>query len=243
MITKMQRLRGDKLNFLPFVAALVVAGLLVFVLTSDRSSVGKAAASPEETSAMKRTEALLAGIPQHGAVLGNPAAPVTLQFFADLQCSESRQVMLGALPFLIRHWVRDSRLRLVFRSLETDTLGESEFLDQQIAALAAGRQEKMWTFVDLFYREQRPEFTRYADDAFLEGIAEQAGVKLLTWTEDRESNGMTGEIESDETLARTKGTEATPSFLIGPTGGEARFLRHFSFEEPAVFDEAIRNLL
>jgi protein-disulfide isomerase len=239
----MQGLKEDKLNYLPLALALVVAGLLVSVLTSDSSSVGKATASPEESRAIKRTEALLAGIPQHGTALGDPKAPVTLQFFADLQCSQSRRVMLGPLPFLIRHWVRDGKLRLVFRSLETDTLEESEFLNQQIAALAAGRQEKTWTFIDLFYREQRPEFTRYADDDFLEGIAEQAGVKLLTWTEDRESDGMTGEIESDEAIADAKGTEATPSFLIGPTGGEARLLRHYSFEEPAVFDEAIKGLL
>lgn len=242
MITKMQGLREDKLNYLPLLLALAMVGLLVVVLTSDSSSVSRATASPEESRAIKRTEALLAGIPQHGAVLGNPKAPVTLQFFADLQCRESRQVMLGAIPFLIRHWVRDGKLRIVFRSLETDTLDEDEFLGQQIAALAAGRQEKMWTFVDLFYREQRPEFTRYADDAFLEGIAEQAGVSSLLWEEARESDGMAGEIESDEVMADAKGVESTPSFLIGLTGGEGHPLLGFSFEEPTVFDEAIRGV-
>jgi protein-disulfide isomerase len=239
----MQGLREDKLNYLPLLLALVVAGLLAVVLTSDSSSVGKATASPEESRAIKRTGALLAGIPQHGTVLGKPKAPVTLQFFADLQCSESRQVMLGALPFLIRHWVRGGKLRIVFRSLETDTLDEDEFLGQQIAALAAGRQEKMWNFIDLFYREQRPEFTRYADDAFLEGIAEQAGVSVLLWEEARESDGMAGEITSDEVMAETKEMNSTPSFLIGPTGGYAHPLRHFSLEDPVVFDEAIRGLL
>ncbi len=238
----MQGLREDKLNYLPLALALAVAGLLVLVLSSN-SPVGKATASPEESRAIKRTEALLAGIPQHGTLLGNPKAPVTLQFFGDLQCRESRQVMLGALPFLIRHWVRGGKLRILFRSLETDTRDEDEFLGQQIAALAAGRQEKMWTFIDLFYREQRPEFTYYADDAFLEGIAEQAGVSLLLWEEDREAEGMAREIKSDEMLAETKDLESTPSFLIGPTGGEAHPLRHFSVEEPAVFDEAIRAVL
>lgn len=243
MITKMQGLREDKLNYLPLALALVLVGLLVFVLTSDSSSVSKATASPEESRAIKRTESLLAGIPQHGTALGDPKAPVTLQFFADLQCSQSRRVMLGALSFLIRHWVRDGKLRITFRSLKTDTLDESEFLGQQIAALAAGRQEKMWTFIDLFYREQRPEFTRYANDTFLEGIAKQAGITLGAWEEDRESEGMAREIGSDEVMAETKGMEATPSFLIGPTGGEAHRLRHFSFDEPTVFDEAIRELL
>jgi protein-disulfide isomerase len=45
----------------------------------------------------------LSGIPQHGTELGDPDAPVTILFFGDLQCKESRQVMLGPLPTLIRH--------------------------------------------------------------------------------------------------------------------------------------------
>jgi hypothetical protein len=44
-------------------------------------------------------------------------------------------------------------------------------------------------------------------------------------------------------MAETTGVESTPSFLIGPTGGTARPLRYFSFEEPTVFDEAISGLL
>lgn len=239
----MQALKEDKLNYLPFVFALVVAGLFVFVLTNYDSPTDKAVASPEESRAIRRTQALLAGIPQRGIALGSPRAPVTLQFFADLQCLDSRRVMLGALPFLIRRWVRDGRLRILFRSLKTDTHDGSEFLGQQIAALAAGRQNKMWTFVDLFYREQRPEFTHYADDAFLEGIAEQASVRMGLWAEDRETEGWAGQIESDESLASAKEMKTTPSFLIGPTGGEAHRLLHFSLEEPVVFDEAIRALL
>ncbi len=151
--------------------------------------------------------------------------------------------MLGALPFLIRHWVRGGKLRILFRSLKVDTLDESEFLDQQIAALAAGRQGKMWTFIDLFYREQQPEFTHYANNAFLEGIAEQADVSLLHWAEGRESDGMAGKIEADEVMAKARKVNSTPSFLIGPTGRRAHPLRHFSLEEPIAFDEAIRELL
>lgn len=239
----MQGWKEDKLSYLPWALALVVAGLLVVVLAGNYPSAGEATASPEEARAIKRTEALLTGIPQRGIALGDPKAPITLQFFADLQCSESRRVMLGALPLLIGHWVRDGKLRILFRSLETDTLKESEFLRQQVAALAAGQQGKMWTFVDLFYREQHPEFTRYADDAFLEGIAEQAGVSLLAWEEDRDSDGMAREVESDEVMAGLKNMESTPSFSIGPTGGATHRLRHFSFEETTVFDEAIRELL
>jgi protein-disulfide isomerase len=240
----MQDWKGDKFfNYLPLALALVVVGLLVVVLTSYDSSADKATASPEESRALKRTEALLAGIPQQGTVLGDPKAPVTLHFFGDLQCRQSRQVMLGALPFLIRHWVRGGELRVLFHSLRTDTPDPHEFMEQQIAALAAARQHKLWTFIDLFYREQRAEYSHYADDAFLERIAKQAGVTPLLWAEDRESEGMAGEIESDEVTAAVQKLHSTPSFLIGPTGGEAHPLRHFSLEETVVFDEAIRELL
>jgi hypothetical protein len=170
---------------------------------------------------------------------------VTLQFFGDLQCVDSRRVMLGALPFLIRHWVRGVELRIVYRSTETDTQEGPEFRGQQIAAMAAGEQGKMWSYIDLFYREQRPEFTNYADDEFLEGIAEQAGVELRSWGEERESDVWPRQIDTNEALAWSKKLpgRSTPSFLIGPTGGEARPVRHFSLEEPQVFDEAIRGLL
>lgn len=242
----MQGLREDKLSYLPLALAVPVAVIAVIVATSGGPSVAESRSfSSAEKSAIRRTEALLAGIPQRGAALGDPHAPVTLQLFGDLQCAEVRQVMLGAIPVLIRHWVRDGKLRIIYRSLESDTHETAEFLSQQIAALAAGQQGKMWTFIDLFYREQQPVFTNYADDAFLEGIAEQTGVDLRGWTEAREADGWAGEIESDEALASSKGFTLglTPWFLIGPTGGEARPLRHFTFEESKVFDEAIRGLL
>jgi hypothetical protein len=242
----MQGLSEDKLGYLPLALAVPVAVFAVIVATSGGPSIAESKSfSSAEESAIRRTENLLTGIPQHGAALGDPKAPVTLQFFGDLQCSDSRQVMLGALPFLIRHWVRGGELRIVYRSTKTDTPSSSEFFHQHIAALAAAPQGMAWTFIDLFYREQQPEFTNYADDDFLEGIAEQAGVDLWEWAEERESTGWAKRINADELLAWHKELpgRSTPSFLIGPTGGEARPLRHISLYEPKIFDEAIRGLL
>jgi protein-disulfide isomerase len=223
---------------------------VVIVIASNGSSASSIAgpSTPREPPAASRTYALLAGIPQHGAVLGDPKAPVTLQFFGDLQCIDSRRVMLGTLPFLIRHWVREDKLQIRFRSLETDTEfagGWYEFREQQTAALAAGRQGKLWNFIDVFYREQGPEGVGYVDGAFLEEIALTAGLNLQRWSQDLEPfrNTWVKRSEADKALAIAKELESTPSFLIGRTGGPARALRHFSFEEPKVFDEAIKGLL
>ncbi|HEX3361204.1 MAG TPA: thioredoxin domain-containing protein [Solirubrobacterales bacterium] len=199
------------------------------------------------TDNARRTYALLLGVPQHGSALGSPRAPVTLQFFGDLQCKESRQVMLDVIPALIRRWVRPGDLRLVYRSTETDTKsagGWPEFLDQQGAALAAGHQDKLWNFIDVFYREQGPEFTGYVSERFLHLIAVQAGIDLEGWQQARGAAlKWVTSIENDETLARRSRVDSTPSFLIGRTGSTAHVLRQFGLEEAGTFDEAIEEAL
>ncbi|HEX7246071.1 MAG TPA: thioredoxin domain-containing protein [Solirubrobacterales bacterium] len=200
-----------------------------------------------QPGAARRTHVLLGGIPQHGSVLGSPKAPVTLQFFGDLQCKESRQVMLGALPFLIRRFVRDGELQIRYRSRETDTQkagGWPEFVEQQAAALAAGEQGKLWDFIDVFYRDQGPEFTGYVDEAFLDQIARGAGLHREEWKASRTvPQGWVPQLRADAELASAKRLDSTPSFLIGPTGGEARPLLHFGLQEPKVFEEAVVALL
>jgi protein-disulfide isomerase len=245
----MQVIRANKLACLSVALSLLLLTAIIVVASahSGNSASRRHLVLPRESNATKRTYALLESIPQHGAVLGYPKAPVTLQFFGDLQCLDSRWVMLGALPFVIRRWVRTGKLRIRFRSTETDTRGAGgwfEFREQQVAALAAGKQGKLWHFIDVFYREQGPEFTGYVDEAFLDRIAEQAGLDMERWEEARQPpEDWVPQIEAEEALAKAKRLDETPSFLIGPTGGAARPLRHFSLEEPKVFDEAVKELL
>lgn len=241
----MQVVSKNKLKclLLLFSLALLIAAIAILPRGGGSASE-RHLVIPREPGAAARAYALLVGIPQHGSVLGYPKAPVTLQFFGDLQCKESRQVMLGPLPFLIRRFVKTGKLKIRFRSTETDTKNWLEFRNQQVAALAAGRQGKLWNFIDVFYREQQPEFTHYVDDAFLEGIAGEAALDMRRWEEAREPPGdWEPWLEADEALGKATGMRSTPSFLIGPTGGVARPLRHFGLDEPEVFEEAVRELL
>jgi protein-disulfide isomerase len=248
MITKMQVVRENKLKclYLSLTLALLIAVIAVATGAGD-STVKRQLVIPRAPDSASRTYALLTGIPQHGTVLGYRKAPVTLQFFGDLQCEQSRQVMLGALPFLIRRWVRAGKLQIRFRSTETDTKkagGWIEFREQQGAALAAGAQGKLWNFIDVFYREQGPEFTGYVTQPFLNKLAVKAGLDLKRWGEDREPpEGWVQQLDADGALGKARGMISTPSFLIGPTGGKAQVLRHFSLEDPGVFEEAIRGLV
>src|SRR5271167_4776744 len=91
---------------------------------------------------------LLAGIPQRAIALGSPTAPVTLEYFGDLQCPFCRDFTLEVLPGVIQRWVRGGDLRIEYRALETATREPEVFLAQQVAVLAAGRQDKGWYFIE-----------------------------------------------------------------------------------------------
>ena len=98
--------------------------------------------------------------------------------------------------------------------------------------------------IDVFYREQKPEYKSYVDEAFLDQIAGQAGLDMEPWEGARQPHeDWVLQIQADEALAKAKRLDSTPSFLIGPTGGVAQPLRHFGLDEPGVFEEAVRRLL
>ena len=131
-----------------------VALLLGFALIGT-SRLGAETDPPrvQERAAATPASPLLDGIPQDGTVLGRPDAPVTLIEYADLQCPYCAQWARGALPLLVREYVRTGKLRIEFRGLafigpDSDTALR--------AALAAGRQNRLWNVVELLYADQGP---------------------------------------------------------------------------------------
>ena len=106
-------------------------------------------------------------------MLGDPKAPVTLAYFGDLECPICKEFTLGALPTILQKWVRTGKLKIEYHSLETATHEPEVFKTQQVAALAAGKQDKMWYFLDLFYHEQGEEDTGYVTESYLQGLAQQ----------------------------------------------------------------------
>ncbi|HSE37471.1 MAG TPA: thioredoxin domain-containing protein [Blastocatellia bacterium] len=162
--------------------------------------------------------ALLAGIPQHGTTLGSPEARTTLQMFADLECPTVKRFVELHLPSIISTWVRSGAVKIEYRSLKTDTINERTFYRQEEAALAAGRQDKLWNFALTFVPEQRPPATGYATDAFFTRIASQVpDLDMERWNRDREDPSLFKAIALDIRSARIQDLSSTPSFVIvGP---------------------------
>jgi protein-disulfide isomerase len=184
---------------------------------------------------------LLAGIAQSGNALGSPAAPVTLEYFGDLQCPFCREFTLRALPSIIQRWVTPGKLRIEYHALETATAEPDVFIAQQVAALAAGKQGRAWDFIETFYREQREEGSGYVTETFLDSITDHiAGLDIARWTGDRADPDLAGQIADDERAAENAGLSGTPSFLIGRT---ARTMTTLSLADHRSLDTAIEKLL
>jgi protein-disulfide isomerase len=201
------------------VAAIVV---LALVLLSQRSQDERAAGSGAAIAGVGDTRALLQGVPQAATRLGDPKAPVVLTEFADLQCPFCRAYTLDVLPQIIARYVRTGRLRLELRlrrflGADSDVAGR--------AAQAAATRNRMWNFVDLFYRNQGRENSGYVTDAFLSKIARGVGLPASLVVSDRTKGAaLERPLQTAEAEARAAGQDGTPAFLIGPNAGQGAAL-------------------
>jgi len=208
----------QRLFVLGGVAALAAVIIAVIVIATGSGDDGPSKQAGESVAGANDTAALLAGIPQRGAELGDPRAPVTLIEFGDLQCPYCKDASDTILPAIIEDYVRDGRVKLIFRDVAF--LGDDSTRAAQMAA-AAGQQDKLWDFVHLFYVNQGPENSGYVTDDFLREIG--GGVRGLDVERAMDSRGD-AEIQRQIAEAQQEwqgyGLTGTPSFVVGRTGGE-----------------------
>ena len=226
------------------VVVIVVAIVVILIATGGGGSKTVKLGTKQATATVATVETLLSGIPQTANTLGSSKAPVTLQYYGDLECPFCADFTKGALPSIITKWVRPGKLRVEYHSLETATREPETFRTQQVAALAAGKQSKMWNFLELFYHEQGEEGSGYVTEKYLQGLAQQVkGLELTKWTADRADTKLDAEVESDAQSANSAGFTGTPSFLVSKTGGKTEKIEASSFTDPGPYNSAIEKLL
>ena len=193
------------------VVAAVLVGVAIAISSSGSGSKSLKAeqGKPPGTAA---TAALLDGIPQARVTLGSPRAPVTLEEFADLQCPFCREYTVNVLPTLVRRYVRTGKVKMVFRNLTF--IGPDSQSAAKVAS-AAGLQNRLWQFIDLFYANQQVENTGYVTDAFMRQIAGGVtGLNVPQVFRDRNSQAVASELAQADSLASQAGITSTPSFQI-----------------------------
>lgn len=207
--------RGPRAFALAGVVATVIAAVLVGVSVMSGS---EKESSPAPTTVLDSTETtqLLRGIPQEGNALGRADAPVTLVNYSDLQCPFCAEWSRRAFPDLVREYVRTGKLRVEFRGLAF--LGPESDTGLR-AALAAGEQGKLWHVIDLLFRNQGPENSGWLTDDTLRQVgASVNGLDVQQMLDRRPA--MTPKMQEAQAAATASGINGTPSFEIGPTGGQ-----------------------
>lgn len=200
------------------IVALVAAVLVVVIAIASGGGHRRAtAATGAPVAGAAYSRALLAGIPQHGLVLGSPRAPVRVVEFADLQCPYCDQFATQALPPLITHYVRTGRVSIEFRNLSF--IGPDS-VRTGLAAAAAEEQNKLWNFIDLMYLNQGEENTGYVTTAYLHRLlAAVPGLNVPLAEAASQGRQAAAVLTAANAAAKASGVNATPSFLIGRAGG------------------------
>jgi protein-disulfide isomerase len=238
--------RRTRLTQLGIVAVIVIA-IIVGIVVATGSSSKKHSLEPGKEGTpppvVAEVSSLLNGIPQSAGTLGSPTAPVTLQYFGDLECPVCRQFTEGALKPLIETDVRTGKLKIEYRSLQTATSEPETFKSQQVAALAAGKQNKAWYYLELFYHQQGEEKSGYVTESYLQGLAKQVpGLDLNKWSSDRASAELASSVQADGQAANNLGLTGTPSFAIGKTGSQLKKFEAASYTDPSSYESEVEKL-
>jgi protein-disulfide isomerase len=211
-----RRKRMVQLGFGGVLLAAIVVGTLIAV-----SQSGGGSSSSSDTGGKASDVALvskqLAGIPQNGNVLGDPNAKVTIVEFGDPQCPVCKDFSEQIAPSLISGPVRNGTANYEFQPwliIGPQSKPAAE------AALAAGEQNHLWNYIELFYRNQGEENSGYVTDDFMTEIAKGAGVPDLSkWDADRKSSKFDSQFASTARQANAMGFTGTPTiYVLGPGG-------------------------
>lgn len=202
----------SKKTRLAAVAAVAAAAVVAAAVISASGARQPATPPPAEAT-------LVDGIPERDGVLGDPAAPVTVTEFVDLQCPVCAAASQQILPTLIEDHVRPGKVKLELRTLSF--LGEDSVRAARVAA-GAERQGRLWAFVEAFYARQGAENSGYVTDDFLREVAGAAGVDAEEALDQAGSDFATERLRRADAEAQERGVSGTPTFVIEREGEAPR---------------------
>jgi protein-disulfide isomerase len=196
--------------------ALLVAIVAVAVIIAVSSGGSSSTDTKTTSTSAAPAQPEFAGIPQKGNTLGNANAPATMVVFADLQCPFCAQFENGALPTIVRRYVRPGKLKIEFRPIAI--LGQDSILGARASA-AAAQQNKMFDFNARLYRNQGEENSGYLNQAYVKKIATGVpGLDPAKLIADLKIAPVNKFLNETQGLATSGHVDSTPSFFVARSG-------------------------
>jgi protein-disulfide isomerase len=246
------RAKGQRRQASPHVLAAAAAVLaLIIVAVALGFTFGRGGSSPSTVPTRgslvnarpgaSQVENLFKGIPQHGNVLGQSDAPATLVEYIDLQCPFCQQFETQAMPRLINLYVRTGKAKIELRPIAF--IGPDSQLGR-LAAIAAGKQNKMFNFAELLYVNQGVENSGWLNDSMITAAAASIpGVEVPRLLADRNSSATKNQAAAFDRLSNRDAVRATPTILVGKTGGTLRQVALASPTDAQSVATALKNVL
>ena len=200
-------------------AAVVLVAVAVVLGVISRDGSSKESVPTNALPGAVEAQELLAGIPQQGNILGSPSAPVTMVEYIDLQCGYCRDFESHSLRQLIANYVRPGKVSLELRPLAG--IGPDSARGRS-AAIAAGRQNKLFNLTQILYANQGVENEGWLDDAMVKAAAGSIpGLDVEQLLEDINSADVATAAAAFDASKLENHITVTPTIFVGPRGETA----------------------
>ena len=215
---------------------LIVVGIVLGVVLTGGSSASSSGSATKLSDAAD-VQQLLAGIPQHGNVLGKPSAPVTMVEYVDLQCPGCQQFETQAMPTLISNYVRKGKAKVEARVIAF--IGPDSQSGREVG-LAASEQNRLFNFMQLLYDNQGAENSGWLSDDFLKSaLASIPGLDASRVLSERNSTAVDDRLKEFDAQANAARVRSTPTILVGRTGTTPKVVELSSVNDPSAVAAAI----
>lgn len=200
-------------RILPF-AIIVIAlgaglGLYLYLKGSAQESAKAIPPSSGTAEAAQTTAKAVPGAePPHAR--GPANAPVTLEEFADFQCSACGGVY-PALKTIESEF--GPRLRVIFREFPLNP-PHAHAVTAAHAAEAAGRQGKFWEMHDMLYENQQAWADVFDVRPLYEDYARKIGLEIERFKNDQTSESVENRIFLDGKRGHSLGVKGTPTIYL-----------------------------
>lgn len=141
--------------------------------------------------------------------LGPANAPVTIEFFSDLQCPQCARY-----EPIVKSLKEESgdKVRMILRHFPLTA--HEHALPAAWAAEAAANQGKFWPMVDALYKSQWIWARAPAPRAAFVDLAKQLGLDLDKFQKDMDNQDVRDRISADQEHAHDVGVKTAPSVII-----------------------------
>ena len=214
---------SSKPNFM-IPVSIVLSGVLVAlaVIYSGASAPRLPAGAAGAVEVSGNADGMRAVSEAEDHILGNPAAPVKLIEYSDLECPFCKKFHHEALAQVINEYVKQGTVAIVYRHLPLDGLHSQARKEAEATECAneLGGNAAFWAYVDRIFKETPSNDG--LDLALLPTFAADLGMDRGRFSECLQSGRHADRVTRDQRDATAAGAQGTPySVVLAPDGTKA----------------------